>query len=483
MKILMISPECAPFSKVGGLADMVSSLSKQFAADGHDVKIFTPLHSCIKGREKFETALGFMGVHMGWGVEEYCAVRRTALGRAEAYFVEFNKYFDRPSIYENGDNDVRFTFMSRAALDFCGSMKWFPDVIHCHDWTTGLVPAYLNTTLKHTPVGRAATVFTIHNMQHQGVVSGQILNYAGLPFGEIYRANNYESYGSLNMMKGALYNSTKLTTVSPTYAREIQTSEYGCGLDGVIRFKSADLVGIINGVDLEEWNPATDKHIPKNFSAKNLSGKAACKKELQKRMGLKADDKVPLFGVVGRLYDQKGLDLLAHIARPLIDNMDIQIALLGSGDANLENAFRHLAQHSGGKIGAYIGYDNALSHLIEAGSDFFLMPSRFEPCGLNQMYSMIYGTLPIVRSTGGLVDTVEQYDQKTGGGCGFRFGDATCDALYNTIGWACSTWFDRPDHIKKMRLRAMKKDFSWSASALEYFKLYEWAVSERAKAF
>ncbi len=478
----MISPECAPYSKVGGLADMVSSLSKEFAANGHEVKVFTPLHSTMKRPAKLKQTLGFMGVHMGLGIEEYCCVWETPLGKATAHFLEFNKYFDRASIYENNDNDARFTFMSKAALDFCRSINWQPDIIHCHDWTTGFVPAYLNTTLKHTPIGRAASIFTIHNMQHQGVVNSGILNYAGLPFSEICRADNYESYGAINMLKGAIYNSTKFTTVSPTYAKEIQTSAYGCGLDGIVRFKSADLVGILNGVDLDEWNPKTDKFIPQNFTNKDISGKAVCKQALQKRMGLEVNANIPLFGVIARLFDQKGLDLLAHITHPLFENMKIQIALLGSGERWLEGAFNNLSNTLRGKFAVHIGYDNALSHLIESGSDFFIMPSRFEPCGLNQMYSMAYGTLPIVRSTGGLADSVEQYDQNTGKGTGFLFNDATCEALYNTMGWACATWYDRQGDISKLRQNAMQKDFSWKQSAKKYMEVYDWAIKERAKA-
>ena len=285
------------------------------------------------------------------------------------------------------------------------------------------------------------------------------------------------------MMKAGLYNCSKITTVSPTYASEIRTPEYGCGLDGLLRFRAGDLIGIVNGVDTSEWNPKTDKYIAANYTADDMSGKAACKAALQKRMGLAVSEKTPVFGVVSRLFDQKGLDLLARIAHPLVNNMDVQIALLGSGEGWLENAFNSLAASNAGKIGVYIGYDNALSHMIEAGSDFFLMPSRFEPCGLNQLYSMIYGTLPIVRATGGLFDTVEQYREGEGRGSGFVFSDATADALYNTIGWACSTWFDRPEDIAAMRRNAMGRDFSWSKSADKYAQVYKWAVGSRSAAF
>ncbi len=487
MKILMVSPECAPFSKVGGLADMVSSLSKEFASDGCDVRIFTPLYSSIKRTDAFKKEMDNLSVHMGLGIEEFASVWSAPLGSAKAYFLEFNRYYDRPGIYNYGavsydDNGGRYSFLSRAALEFCLTTGWIPDVIHCHDWTTGLIPVYLNTTLRQSALGRTATVFTIHNLQHQGVFDRGVLEYAGLPSSE-FRADSCESYGSLNMMKAGLYNSTKITTVSPTYASEIRTGEYGCGLDQILRFRAGDLIGIVNGVDTQEWNPATDKYIAKNYDAENMSGKTECKKALQKRLGLVVDKNKPLFGVVSRLFDQKGLDLLARIAKPLVDNMDVQIAVLGSGEPWLENAFSSLAAQNGGRIAAYIGYDNSLSHAIEAGSDFFLMPSRFEPCGLNQMYSMIYGTLPIVRATGGLVDTVSQYEEGTGRGDGFLFSDSTADALYNTIGWACSTWYDRPSDIAAMRRNAMGRDFSWKVSAQKYAQVYQWAVGVRSAAF
>ncbi|MBO6103135.1 MAG: glycogen synthase GlgA, partial [Opitutales bacterium] len=480
----MVAPECAPFSKEGGLADMVSSLSKELAKGGHDVKIFTPLYSRVKKDASFKLEIGTLSVHLGLGVEEFCSVWRAPLGGAKAYFAEFDKFFARRGIYNEGsmsygDNGARFTFLSKAAIEFCAAINWIPDVIHCHDWTTGFVPMYLNTSYKYAPIGSAATVFTIHNLQHQGIFPRELLDYAGLPSGEVFRADNCEALGNVNMMKGAIYNSTKISTVSPTYASEIRTPEYGCGLDPILRFKAADMVGIVNGIDYDEWSPQADKFIPANFSAADMSGKEVCKRELQKRMGLNVDKKVPIFGVVSRLYDQKGLDLLAHIIDPLMANMNIQIAVLGSGEPWLQDAFSRFAGVYSGRVGAYIGYDNALSHLIEAGSDFFVMPSRFEPCGLNQIYSMVYGTLPIVRNTGGLADTVSQYMENDASGTGFVFYDATTSALYNTIGWACSTYYDRKPDILKLRKQAMQKDFSWKISAKKYSELYLWAKNQR----
>lgn len=487
-KILMVAPECAPFSKVGGLADMVSSLSKSLADEGCEVKVFTPLYSAVARDASFKRILAPLSVHMGMGIEEFSSVWEAPLGKAKVYFLEFNRYYDRPGIYDFGskpydDNAGRYAFMSRAALDFCGAINWTPDVIHCHDWTAGFVPMYMNTTMRHLPIARAASVFTIHNLQHQGVFGEGILDYAGFNKREVFHADNCEALGAVNMMKGGIYNATKITTVSPTYSREIQTSQYGCGLDPVLRFRAADLMGIINGVDTQEWHPSSDKKIAANYDIADLSGKAKCKEALQKKMGLKVDAKVPLFGVVSRLYDQKGLDLLADISQGLLDNMQIQIALLGNGDSALEGRFSHLSNSNPGRIACHIGFDNALSHQIEAGSDFFLMPSRFEPCGLNQMYSMIYGTIPVVRSTGGLADTVDSYVEGAGKGDGFVFGDATPDALYNTIGWACSTWYDRPREISALRRNCMSKNFTWKKSAKLYLQVYRWAMGERANAF
>lgn len=483
----MVSPECAPFSKAGGLADMVSSLSKEFAADGCDVRIFTPLYSSVRGVPGLKKEMDNLSVHMGLGIEEFSSVWSARLGSAKVLFVEFNRYYDRPGIYNYGsvsygDNGGRFSFLSRAALEYCLSVGWIPDVIHCHDWTVGLIPVYLNTTLRLSPLGRSATVFTIHNLQHQGIFDRGVLEYAGLPMSE-FRADSCEAFGCLNMMKAGLYNCTKITTVSPTYSGEIKTPEFGCGLDGLLRFRAGDLIGILNGIDASEWNPSTDTLIAKNYGVANMEGKGACKKALQERMGLSRDASKPVFGVVSRLYDQKGLDLLARIAQPLVNNMDVQIALLGSGEKWLEDSFNALAAANPGRISVYIGYDNALAHMIEAGSDFFVMPSRFEPCGLNQMYSMAYGTLPIVRATGGLSDTVSQYEEGTGKGDGFVFSDATADALYNTIGWACSTWYDRPFDIDSLRRNGMVKDFSWGRSAEKYAKVYKWAVEARSAAF
>ena len=289
--------------------------------------------------------------------------------------------------------------------------------------------------------------------------------------------------GQVNLLKGGIYHATKLSTVSPTYAHEIQAPENGGGLDHVLRFRAADLMGILNGIDESEWNSVTDSLLPAQYSAKDLAGKSVCKVALQKSFGLEVDDTIPIFSVVARLFGQKGIDLLAAIADRLMTNMQIQIAVLGTGEAWLESVLSNLAERYPGRFAVHIGFNHKLSHLTAAGSDFLVMPSRYEPCGLSQMYAMKYGTLPIVRATGGLKDSVDQYVEGEASGTGFLFEQASPDALYYAIGWACSTYYDRRDEYKKIQQNAMLRDFSWEVSAKTYESLYKWAIDTRRNAF
>jgi starch synthase len=339
------------------------------------------------------------------------------------------------------------------------------------------VPVYINTVEWMQPLHTAATIYSIHNLAYQGVFDGGGMFITGLGR-EHYNPRELEHFGAMNLTKGALHHSTLLGTVSPTYAREIQTGAYGCGLDGVMSQRSGDTVGILNGIDTDEWNPATDRHLPARFDVNDLRGKAACKAALQKEAGFAQRPDVPLFGVVGRLTPQKGFDVLAH-ALDRILSWDVQIILLGTGDTDAENFFAWADAHRGDRFRAWLRFDNGRAHRIEAGSDFFLMPSRFEPCGLNQMYSLRYGTLPVVRATGGLVDTVKNYNETTGGGTGFMFNDLSPESLANTIGWAVSTWYDRQDHIDGMRRRGMVEDFSWARAARDYEAMYLRAYQRR----
>jgi starch synthase len=403
--------------------------------------------------------------------------------RVPAYFLENHDHFARPEVYTgpwgaHADNGERFAFLCRGALTLCAQLDWIPDVIHCHDWTTGLLPVMLNTTLRDTPLGRAATVFSIHNLEYQGLVPDRVVDFARLPRAELAR-DQLEWGGELNLMKAGLVHSTKLSTVSPTYAGEIKTADGGFGLDGVLRFRGGDLVGILNGIDDGSWDPARDSALPAAYSAADLAGKAVCKARLQEEFGLAVRPRVPLFGVVSRLASQKGLDLLADALPRVLEQMDVQLVLLGSGDGYLENLYRDAAHRHGGRVGVRIGFDGRLARRIQGGCDFFLMPSRTEPCGLTQMYAMRYGTLPVVRATGGLVDTVQNFVEGQSTGTGFVFQAPTAGALADTIGWACATYYDRPDELVGLQQRAMAQDFSWRVSADRYVELYGWAVAAR----
>ncbi len=481
LKILFVSPEVEPFVKAGGLGDMVGALPKELAALGHDVRLVCPLYGSVKRVGEWEPVEGALGVEVDRQTRWARTWQTTLPGtKVPVYFIEHDEYFARPEVYSSGsDNDLRFVFFARAALAVCEQIGWMPDVIHGHDWTTGLIPVWLNTTLRATELGRSATVFTIHNLEHQGLSDKRVMPYARLPWAE-FTANSLESYGGVNMMKAGLFHSTKLTTVSPNYAEEIRTSEYGFGLDHVLRYRAADLAGILNGIDTVLWNPATDPALPANFTGTDLAGKAKCKAALQSALGLDADPAVPLFGVVSRMVPQKGLDLLADALPLIMQRMRVQLAILGSGDSRVEAAFARAARGFPGRVGAHIGFEANLARLIQAGSDFFVMPSRSEPCGLTQMYAMRYGTVPIVRATGGLVDTVWNFEPGADAGTGFVFQDATALALYDTIGWATNTYVERPQELLALRKRAMAQDFSWGRSAARYADVYRWAIAARA---
>jgi starch synthase len=449
-----------------------------------DVRVVMPLYKGMRWNE-FERLDGMLEVPMYFGTAR-AGVRLGKLPGSEVpvYVLEHHQYYDRPYVYGPpgdgySDNLERFAFLARASLELTKALGWVPDIAHANDWQTALVPVYLNTVEWGRPLHGTASVFTIHNLAYQGNEGGGAHFITGLGW-EHFNSAEFEHFGDFNPLKAALVHSTMLSTVSPTYAREIQTPDFGCGLDGVLASRSYDLRGILNGIDVDSWNPAIDRYLPARFDRNDLSGKAACKAALQREMGLPERENVPVFGVISRLTPQKGLDVLAFTLERLLA-WDLQIVLLGSGDPEAEHFFSQITARRGDKFRCYIGFDDGLSHRIEAGADFFVMPSRFEPCGLNQMYSLRYGTLPIVRSTGGLADTVTAYDEWTGGGTGFVFQDLTADALANTVGWALSTYHDRPAHIAQMRRRAMEQDFSWERAAEAYECLYLDAYERRRK--
>ena len=480
----MVSPEFFPYAKVGGLGDVVGALPKILAKQNIDVRICLPLYGGIEKKPSwkfFENIPVYLG-----NQTKICRVWEALQDECIIYFIEYNQYFERNGIYSGQlgphfDNGERFAFFSKASIDVCKALKWIPDVIHCHDWTTGLIPVYLNTTEALGALKNTATVFTIHNLQHQGFFDKNILNYAGIPFSE-YKQDGLEALGCVNFMKGAIYHSTKITTVSETYAKEIQTTEFGCGLENVLKFKAADLIGITNGIDTDVWNPETDPLIPQNFSLKDLSGKKICKKTLQAKFDLPQDEKIPVLGVVSRLYDQKGLDVFFDIIPNLLATNNLQIIIVGAGEPFLEQKINELSSKYPQNVASYIGYKNDIAHLVEAGADMFVMPSRFEPCGLNQMYSMRYGTLPIVRNTGGLADTViDAFNNDEKIACGFVFNELNHNNLINIILQANNLFLNNYQKFQNLQINAMSKDFTWNKSANLYQDVYSWAITTKQK--
>lgn len=485
MKILMVSAEVVPFAKTGGLADMVSALAIQLTKMGHDVKIVMPRYYKID-RKKLQQLPGPMAITAGQ-IETWSAVYYTNMPGCDnlpVYFIDHEGCFGRDGVYgtksetDFHDNPYRFAVLCHGAFQLCRKIGWFPDIIHAHDWSTCLAPILLKHVCRYCGFEKTASVLTIHNQGYQGQYGKDTFPALGIDWGLYYGAG-LEHQGGINLLQGGVSSADMITTVSPTYAHEIQTMEGGFGMDGLLRVRSDVIKGILNGADVEQWNPAIDKRIPFNYSAKDMSGKAKCKEELQKRMGLEVNPNIPLVGIVTRLVDQKGI---AEVFAPtygsiyqICTDMKVQFAVLGSGERWCENEINTL-QSKLGNLRAYIGYDENLSHLIEAGSDFFLMPSRYEPCGLNQIYSMLYGTLPIVRRTGGLADTVDNYNQETGEGTGFLFDQLTPRAVYDTVGWAVWAYYNRPEHIKKMQIEGMGRTFGWDKAAEGYLDVYREAL-------
>ncbi|MBN1578017.1 MAG: glycogen synthase GlgA [Chitinispirillaceae bacterium] len=486
--ILVVTSELYPFAKVGGLADVVSALCSALRSFGHDVRIVMPRYAGIDLKQyDARISLEPMGVWMG-NVEEWCSVyRASGEGGVPVYLIEHQLYFNREGLYHDtamhdyDDNPRRFGFLSRAALQLCKDIGFKPAIVHAHDWQTALVPAYLK--LWHWNdrlLGSAASVLTIHNVAYQGVYPKSHLPYLGLGWHN-FTSDKFESYDRINFLKSGINYADCITTVSPNYAREITTPFGGFGLAPFLSARGSCFKGIINGIDYSVWNPQTDPLIAARFSADSLDGKKACKRQLQELFDIRPDENIALIGMIGRFVAQKGFELIARTIERIVQNMMVQFVILGSGEHHFESYFGDLPRRYSGRVGSFIGFDNKRAHVIEAGCDFYLMPSLFEPCGLTQMYSQRYGTIPIVRATGGLDDTVEQYNETTGEGTGFKFRDPTEDALYYTIGWAISTWYDRPHHIRSMVQKAMKQDFSWQHRAHEYESMYYQAVTRKKK--
>ncbi len=485
LKILFVASECAPYAKVGGLGDVVAALPKALRQLGHDARIVMPLYASIEGAKYGITFQQPCCIHMGGGEEQWIGLYSAKLdGQVPVWFVDCQRFFGRAGIYdepwgEYGDNAFRYALLSKAALQICKDTGFTPDVMHAHDWPTALVPAFLKTWDRIlSPLSATASVLTIHNIGYQGKYHTSAYPYIGTG-AEHFTPDKFEDFGMINLLKGGIAFADAITTVSPTHAREILDPVGGQGLAMHLNNRSADLTGILNGCDYDHWNPATDPLIPARYSARDLTGKAACKAALQRRFQLQERRDWPVFGIVSRFAHQKGFGLLMDALPRALDAMVFELFVLGTGDTGTENFFRWLSAAYPGRVNAHIGYSNEISHWVEAGSDFFLMPSLYEPCGLNQMYSMKYGSLPIARAIGGLEDTIQNYNQATGEGTGFKFLAPTAQALYDTIGWAVSTWFDRPQHIAKLRQNAMAQAFSWEESARKYLDVYAKAIAAR----
>src|SRR6202795_3021358 len=484
MHIAFAASECVPFSKTGGLADVVGALPRALASLGHKVSVYLPRYHQTRLADP-QTVVRRITIPFD-DKYRFCSVVTAGNNNGvQYYFIEYPPYFDREALYggpagDYPDNAERFALFSRAVLE-ASKVQGVPDVFHCHDWQSALVPIMLRTLYAEDPAFReVATVFTIHNMGYQGLFPPDTLPLLMLPW-ELFTMSKMEFFGQVNFLKGALVHSDFVTTVSRKYSHEIQTTEYGFGLEGVLRNRAATVTGILNGVDYDEWSPETDKFILAKYSPQDLSGKKLCKKDLLNVFGLtNADPNVPVIGIVSRFAAQKGFDLISQVVDRLAREEMILVAL-GAGDKPYEEMFQRLSKQFPNKIAVKIAYDNAIAHKIEAGADMFLMPSRYEPCGLNQIYSLKYGTVPIVRATGGLDDTIEPWDARTGKGTGFKFSDYTGEVLLATIKQALLAYRD-PSSCQTLMRSGMSRDFSWGASAREYGRIYERARQVRASA-
>jgi starch synthase len=474
LKIAFVASEVVPFAKTGGLADVAGALPKALKKLGHEIIVIMPRYYKID-KTKFTKLEEPLGVPMGTMGELWAAVYMTTLPNSDVpiYFIDYERYFGRSGLYEENnhsfeDNGERFVFFSKAAMQLCKMLHFTPDIFHANDWHTATIPALAKTRFFHD-FAHAKTVLTVHNMQHQGVFHNGLMDLLEIGW-DRFNSHEFESMDHLNMLKGGIMHADAVTTVSKGYALEIQTPDFGFGLDGHLKAHSAKIQGILNGVDYDEWNPSKDEHIAKKFDMDDLKGKNVCKRALQKHFGLKQKYTVPLIGFVGRFAEQKGIGLIASVLSGLLD-LDVQIVILGAGEKWAEGFFSHESSYRE-NFGLHVGYSDALAHQIEAGCDLFLMPSLFEPCGLNQIYSLRYGTLPIVRATGGLDDTIENFDAEHNSGNGFKFYEASSDALYHTVKWAVDLYNNDKEAFEQLRARAMSAHFSWDDAAKNYEEIY-----------
>ena len=475
MHILFAASECVPFSKTGGLADVIGALPPALVNLGHQVTVFLPRYRQTR-LDNPRTVISSITVPYD-DRYRFCSVldggKRSGV---QFYFIDYPPYFHRDGLYgtqlgDYHDNAERFAMFSRAVLE-AAKVLGAPDVLHCHDWQTALIPVLLKTLYDEDPAfAGTPCVFTIHNLGYQGLFQPEILPLLMLPW-DLFTMSKLEFYGKVNFLKGAITMADFITTVSRRYSQEIQTAEYGFGLEGVLRARGNTIAGILNAVDYESWNPETDSFIAAKYSAQDLSGKAACKADLLREFGLAAETRLPVVGIVSRFVQQKGFDLIHQVADRLAME-ELILIVLGNGQREYEDMFRRLNKQYPQKVAVKIAYDNAVAHKIEAGSDIYLMPSHYEPCGLNQIYSLKYGTVPVVRATGGLDDTVEQFDPRSSKGTGFKFREYSGEAMLDSMKAAISLYRDHPDAWRTLMRNGMAQDYSWMNSAREYLKVYE----------
>jgi starch synthase len=479
MKILFVSPEITPFAKTGGLADVAHALPEALKALGNDICAVMPKYLSIAEQNLAMEAVASFTVQMHNGLQG-AGLLEAKNGSVPIYFIENDAYFNREGLYGLGDGDypdnlARFVFFCKAALECCKAIDFLPDVIHCNDWQTAMLPAMLKATYagyRHDPFFRPVPklVYTIHNISYQGRFPEAHWPILSLP--RSYYTNDFEFYGQINLTKGAIHLADAVTTVSETYAREIQETDFGFGLQDILKRNNGKLIGILNGMDYQDWSPDNDPHTYGiHYSADDRSGKYQIKTRLREQYGLPNREDVPLIGVISRLVEQKGIDLITECAEQMLQ-LDTQLIVLGAGESRYHDFFEWLRRSYPDRVGIYIGFNNDLAHRIEAGADIFLMPSLFEPCGLNQIYSLKYGALPIVRQTGGLADTIQD------GVNGFTFFDFEAHFFFDAVKRAIDVYRNYPQKWEEMMVTAMAQDFSWKRSAGKYLDVYHRLLSE-----
>lgn len=481
MKVLIVSPEIFPFVKTGGLADVTGALPKALRSLGVEARVILPKH---KGIEELGFPMRYHNQRISCQVSQSFVdgeIVESEYDGITAYLVEKDEYFYRDYLYSTPDGDYldnaeRFIFFSKSVLEAIKATGFVPDVIHCNDWETSLVPVFLKTLYQNDPeLGKIATLLTIHNLGYQGIFWHYDMHLLNIGW-EYFTPDYLEFFGHINFLKGGIVFSDILNTVSRQYSKEIQTPEYGYGLDGILKTRHEDLYGIVNGIDYGDWNPATDKNLPRQFSVDDQKNKKACKKALQEAFGLSVNDGIPVIATISRLADQKGFDLIGSAMEKMLA-LGVQYVVLGTGERKYHDLFTDLAKQFPKSFSVKIAYDNKLAHIMEAGADMFLMPSRYEPCGLNQLYSLKYGTVPVVRGVGGLEDTIIDFSRSPETGTGFKFHDYTAEAMLDAIERALSV-YKNSEKWAILVTRCMKEDFSWEKSAQEYVELYKKAIAK-----